>query len=69
MVKHTQTNCLSVSDHFVGLKPEELKLKQECTSIFVNFPLYECKHFVKTFNHISHIVAELNFVPAVKNVC
>ena len=36
-----QANRLSVFDHFVGLALKELKLKRECTSISVTFPLYE----------------------------
>ena len=42
-----QTNRLSVFDHFFGLALKEIKLKLECPSISVTFPLYDCKHFVK----------------------
>ena len=67
-----QTNRLSVFEHFVGLAPKELKLKRECTSISANFPLYECKHFVKPLiikPLIFQILTELNFVLAIKKVC
>ena len=51
MVKHTQTNCLSVFDHFVGLALKELTNNNLITSL--------CSVYIQLHRSIAYLLIDI----------